>query len=439
MMRTQFYDVADYLMRELRPGEIFTLWFAGERSDFVRFNRGKVRQPGSVEQRVLHLRLIREGRQASVTLSLSGGAQDHALADQALRELREIVAELPEDPYLLYATEVRCSERIAAGTLARPKEVVEHVTAAAARLDLVGIYAAGMVCRGFANSLGQRNWHEVENFNFECSLYHQADKAVKTGYAGNEWQPLLLGERIAHAAEDLALLARPSRSIAPGKYRCYFAPRALDEILSLLSWGGFSEKARRTKRTPLLRMEHGETLSEKVTLTENTIDGVAPAFQGDGFVKRDRVTLLERGELRDALIAPRTAKEYELLTNGASSGESPESLEMSAGILGASDVLAALDTGIYVNNLWYLNFSDRAAGRLTGMTRFATFWVERGRIVAPLNVMRFDDSIYRMLGEKLAALTRERELLLDASTYGERSTSSSLLPGALVEGVRFTL
>jgi predicted Zn-dependent protease len=73
------------------------------------------------------------------------------------------------------------------------------------------------------------------------------------------------------------------------------------------------------------------------------------------------------------------------------------------------------------------------------MTRFATFWVERGRIVAPVTPMRFDDTVYRMLGENLAQLTRERELLPDVSTYGERSTSSSRLPGALITSLKFTL
>jgi predicted Zn-dependent protease len=92
-----------------------------------------------------------------------------------------------------------------------------------------------------------------------------------------------------------------------------------------------------------------------------------------------------------------------------------------------------------VSNLWYLNFSDRPAGRITGMTRFATFWVEDGRIVAPVKPMRFDDSIYRILGENLIDLTRSRKLLLDPSTYGERSTSSSRLPGALLSSMRFTL
>ena len=61
-----------------------------------------------------------------------------------------------------------------------------------------------------------------------------------------------------------------------------------------------------------------------------------------------------------------------------------------------------------MNNVWYLNYSDRSACRMTGMTRFATFWVEHGVIQAPLNVMRFDESIYRMLGEHLLGLTAER-------------------------------
>ncbi|MGZ5167459.1 MAG: metallopeptidase TldD-related protein, partial [Burkholderiales bacterium] len=107
--------------------------------------------------------------------------------------------------------------------------------------------------------------------------------------------------------------------------------------------------------------------------------------------------------------------------------------------LPADDVLATLDTGLYVGNLWYLNFSDRPAGRMTGMTRFATFWVENGRITAPVNPLRFDDTLYRMLGENLFDLTREREMLLSTSTYDERSTASSHLPGALLASLRFTL
>ena len=74
------------------------------------------------------------------------------------------------------------------------------------------------------------------------------------------------------------------------------------------------------------------------------------------------------------------------------------------------------------------------------MTRFATFWVEDGEIAAPLDVMRFDETVYRMLGENLVGLTAERELVLDPGSYLERATTTSgRFPGALVEDFNFTL
>jgi hypothetical protein len=53
--------------------------------------------------------------------------------------------------------------------------------------------------------------------------------------------------------------------------------------------------------------------------------------------------------------------------------------------------------------------------------------------------MRFDDSLFRLLGENLLGLTCERELLIDSDTYGQRSTGSALVPGALVKELMFVL
>lgn len=430
--------LADALSRELRGEEIFTCWFSGEQSDFVRFNHGKVRQAGNVLQRALTLRLIDNGRQAKSTLCLPGGSEDRAITKHALIELRRVVEDLPQDPNLLYSTEVNSSDTKRRGTTVEPGSIVEQIVSEAQGLDLVGIYASGPIFRGFANSFGQRNWHEAENFNFEWSLYHQADKAAKTGYAGIEWRTDEFRAKMRAAAENLAILQRPAITLDPSEYRAYLAPRALDEIIGTLAWGGLSAKARQTKQSPLIKMEQGARLNAQVTLQENTANGTAPGFQGDGFIKPSSVTLIDQGRLAEPLIAPRTAREYGLIGNGANGSESPESVALNAGNLSVDDALTALDSGLYINNLWYLNFSDRPACRLTGMTRFATFWVEHGKIVAPVNVMRFDDTIYRLLGENLIDFTQQQEFMLDASTYGSRSTHSSRLPGALLSNMKFT-
>ena len=65
--------------------------------------------------------------------------------------------------------------------------IIDAVLDAARGTDLVGLYAGGPVYRGFANSLGQRNWHEATAFNLQWSLYHRADKAVKSALSGFAW------------------------------------------------------------------------------------------------------------------------------------------------------------------------------------------------------------------------------------------------------------
>lgn len=438
-MKERFFDLAERLARELHSPEVLLCRLHAERSDFVRFSQGKVRQAGSVEQRYLTLRLVRARRQAAATVTIAGDGEDLNFAKDALLRLRDALAGLPEDPWLLINENPQPTLSERRGVLLAAPAAAESVTSKAQAHDLVGLYAGGTIYRGFANSLGQRNWHELDSFNFDWSLYRQADQAAKSSYAGFEWEEEIFTGRFAAAVEKLTLLEKPRKHIAPGEYRAYLAPRALGELAGLLSWGGFSARARATKQSPLLRMQEGEALSAKISLFEKTAEGMAPGFQADGFVKPPEVALIADGKLKDALVSPRSAKEYGLETNAANGAEMPESLDVAAGTLEESEVLKALDTGLYVSNLWYLNYSDRPAGRITGMTRFATFWVEDGRIAAPVGPMRFDDTIYRMLGENLVDLTVDRELLLDSSTYGERSTSSARLPGALLRALRFTL
>jgi predicted Zn-dependent protease len=439
--QSYFYDLADAACAELEAPEILMAWFAGEHSDFVRFNQSRIRQAGNVFQGSLALDLMRGRRHAQAMVSI---AQDMAIdivrMNAAVASLREQLPRLPEDPYLLYATEVASGDEHGANKLPDREEPIAAILEAGTGRDLVGFFAQGAIFCGFANSLGQRNWFSSHNFHFSGSFYHAADKAVKTAYAGFSWSPAEFERKIEAAAEQLSILKRRPKTIEPGRYRVYLAPSALEDVIETLASDGFSLKAHRTKTTALLRMiEEKVALSPHVTITENTAEGIAPHFQAQGFLKPGRVPLIERGRYRDTLVSPRSAKEYGIAPNGAAAAERPESLDMEPGAIPAATVLARLDTGIYINQTWYLNFSDRPACRMTGMTRFATFWVEHGKIAAPLNVMRFDETLYRALGSTLIGLTVERDFIPSSNTYGGRSTTSMRLPGALIDDFTFTL
>ena len=440
-MKELFFDLAGYASGLLSGAEVLLANFEGETSDFVRFNHARVRQPMTVRQAYLTLQLIDGRRHDRTTLAVTGIAEeDRPAVRAAIEAMRADLPALPEDPYLLYCTEAGTSENARSGRMPSPEEAIETITASGAGLDLVGILASGPVCCGFASSLGARHWHEVQSFLLDWSVYSSGDKAVKASFAGQHWDRAAAARRIDATRAQLPYLARSPRTIEPGAYRACLSPAAVDELLWMLNWGGVSAKEQRTRQSTIQQLVDGEVaLSPLVTLREHIAGGLAPAFDEAGFSRPASVELIREGRHAGSLVSPRTAQEYGIASNGAGEDEAMQAMELAPGRLPRAEALRALDTGVYVGNFHYLNWSDRSAARVTGMTRFATYWVERGEIVAPLSVMRFDDSLYRMLGSELEALDDETDWILNSGTYGGRSVETSRVPGALLRQLRLTL
>lgn len=426
-----------------------TLSLSSENSDFVRFNRGAVRQMTHVEQHRATVTLISGQRRAGSSTNLSGNlAEDVALLLATRDALAADLPMVPQDPHLRMPQTVANTFRDdgAQGHHGIPSvnEVVAQVVDQAAGLDLVGFYAAGPVIAAFADSRGQRNWHRVHSFHFDWSLYCSddptiRDRAVKSIYAGTQWDAAEFGRRMGLARVRLGLLERPARRISPGAHRAWLEPTAVAEILGMLAWGGFGIKERRTGTSSLMLLDRREAaLSPQFSLTEATAGGIAPAFTLTGHVRPDEVALVAAGKAAQTLASPRSAAEFSVDAN-ADEGEYPRSLTLAGGALESAAALAALDTGLWIGNLWYLNYSDRQSCRMTGMTRFASFWVERGKIVGPIDVMRFDDSFLRLFGGSLLGLSRQVEFIPSNDTYGQRHLGSTSSPGVLLADMRFTL
>ncbi len=439
-MEVHFDRLADCMATLCPPPLAWTLALRAESSDFVRFNHAAIRQPGHVTLAQATVRVIDDGRHASRMVALSGQIDDDAeCLRAACADLRALLPTLPADPYLTLNTAAQTSRRIERSSGADAHNATRDIIEIARGQDLVGILAAGPMMSGCATSHGVRHWHEVDAVAFDFSLHAPGNRAVKALVAGHDWKADAFARALDRAHAQLGLLERTPRVLTPDSYRVFLAPAAVGDLLDLLQWGGFSAKEQATKRSSLQLLVDGQArLHDRFTLTDDLATGYAPGFDSLGHLRQSPLPLINHGQHAHAIVCARTGAEYGIAPTGADD-EHAVALALDAGDLPSEEATAALGDGLYINNLWYLNYSDRARARVTGMTRFATLWVENGVAVAPCEPMRFDDTIYALFGTALEALTQERELIVDSSSYGFRSTSTSLVPGALVSRMNFTL
>jgi len=233
--RQQFDDLVTWATGTLRADEVLLASLRGENSDFVRFNHAVVRQAGSVQQRSLTIDLISGRNHAEGTVTLTGhGATDQARVAVLLDDLRAQRAVLPEDPYLLFATDGIDSERSVVGELPAAADAVDAVATGATGNDFVGIYAAGSTFEAFGSSMGQRNWFDATTFNLDWSLHLRGDKATKNAYAGTGWDEQAFRSKLDWSVRELAALGRPPKNLPPGGYRAYPTPPAMQELMGML-------------------------------------------------------------------------------------------------------------------------------------------------------------------------------------------------------------
>ncbi|NJK34391.1 MAG: TldD/PmbA family protein [Oscillatoriales cyanobacterium SM2_2_1] len=434
-----FLAVCEALMSQLGAEEHLTVNLVGERSQFSRFNRGRVRQSGLVMDGSLSLRYGRGDREVEASFPLTGDhPMDLAAARSHIAILRQEVEQALVNPFVVLPTAGPSSRAIFVGELLPTDGAIAQILDPVDDLDFVGFYAAGRVMRGSANSAGQRHWFETDSFYIDYSLY-SGERAVKGSYGGDRWVQADYGQEIGRSRAQLETLMRPVRAVPRGQYRTYFAPAAAAELLGMLT-GSVGEGRMRQGGSPLRSLWQKErSLSPLFSLTENFQLGYVPQFNGLGEISPEVLPIIKEGHLVQTLVSSRTAREYGLVSNGASGGESMRSPEISAGAIPESELLQALDTGLYLSNLHYLNWSDLPAGRITGMTRYACFWVEQGNLIAPIENLRFDHSLYQFLGDQLLGLTSHRAFIPDTNTYGNRAIGGILTPGILVQDFVFTL
>jgi predicted Zn-dependent protease len=440
-MENQFKQISDFIFQHLNDGEYLTLSFSGEKTQFIRFNQSKIRQTGFVDDASLELNLIFNNRTCSAAFTLSNNIEgDKNEALKTLDSLRKEVVQLPEDPYIVLPENKGSSRDVHSGNILDPQTASDALTPAMQGVDLAGIFASGEIFRGNSNSLGQFHWFSTESFSLDYSLITPDEKMVKATFAGSEWNQHKYESFMANSIEKIEFMKRDAIKVEPGNYRTYIASPGVKDILDMFSWNGLSESSIQQGQSSFGKMRNEKiSLSPCFSLAEDFRSGSVPRFNDLGEIAPESLSLVERGLLENTLVNSRSAKEYRVDSNFAGMGEGIRAPYMAPGELEEKNILKEIGTGLYLGNLHYLNWSDCIGGRITGMTRYACFWVENGEIVAPIENMRFDDSFYEFFGKNLEAVSSEVDFIPEVETYGNRSLGGTKCPGVLLSSFSLTL
>lgn len=436
-----FESIADFMLSELLEGEKISISFSGEKSYFMRFSKAKVRQNGMVDQGYFSCTFWKKNRTHDFRFGIQMSMEkDKRMAAEALQEARDSIMLLPEDKYQSIPEASQTSSAIYTGKLLPEDKIPETILSPVKGLDFAGLYSQGVICKGVITSAGASHWFQTETFVLDYSVWLENGRGIKSLYSGTEWSDAQYKLKIEQARKGLEVLHTPQKKLAPGKYKAFISADALLDVTDFFSWNGFSERSMQQGSSAYLALKEGrEHFSDKFNLTQDFSLGLEPAFNSNGELAPEKLSIIEKGKLKNTLVSLRTETQYGVKSNGAPLSETMRSIVIGTGELNEADAVKELGTGIYISNFNYLNWSDTSSARVTGMTRFACLWVEDGKIVAPIADMRWDESLYNMFGENLLAVTKESRIFANTGTYGSRSTGGASLPGILVKDFNCTL
>jgi predicted Zn-dependent protease len=430
-------ELAQRALRAVEGDEALVV-VQSERSGLARFAGSEVHQPTLIENEVVELEVVRDGR---VGVASSNRTDDEALRALAARaaEAAESAPADPDFPGLAPAAEPPAVTGFDEDTAALAAEEQARLAAAAieaSALELYGFFTSGLTELAIASTSGL----ELSQALTDACVLTLAATDGASGYTEQtSWRAGDLNPaETARAAAEKAERTRGAHELEPGSYAAVLEPYAVAELLLYFAFDAFNARGLLEERSYAAGKLGEKVFDERFSLADDALDnrGLPKAFDFEGTPKR-RVPLVEDGVLSSVLWDRQTAK---LAGDGQeSTGHAPPSssrhwgpmafsLSVAGGEAESPEELAELvGDGIYVTRLHYLSIVNPREGVITGMTRDGTFRIRGGRVADPLVNLRFTVAVPDLLAS-LHGLTREPVLVNQTPFYDERYPFGVLAP-----------
>jgi PmbA protein len=428
-------DLAERALRAAEGDEALAL-VQSERSGMARFAGSEVHQPTLIENDVVELQIVRDGRLGIASSNDTGDEGLRALATRAA----EAAGSAPADPDFAGLSPpaqppvVESYDDEAAALGAEDQARLAAAAIEASELDLYGFFTSGVTSLAMASTTGLAVSQELTDVAVLAlaAVDGASGYAEQTGWRAADVDPA----GAAREAVDKAELTRGAVELESGSYAAVLEPPAFAELLAYFSYDAFSAQGLLEERSYAFEKLGTKVFDERFSLADDALDarGLAKAFDFEGTPKQ-RVDLVRDGVLSEVVWDRQTARK----TGRESTGHAPPSslrhwgpltfaLSVSGGEADSPAQLAeTLGDGIYVTRLHYLSIVDPREGIVTGMTRDGTFRIRGGRVADPLVNLRFTVSVPQLLAE-LPGLTRDPVLINQNAYYDERYPTGLLSP-----------
>ena len=364
----------------------------------TRFATSFIHQNVADDARQVHLRVALDGRVAEAT---ANQADDDALA-RLVRSTVDAARLQPVDPgwpgLAPPAEDAAVDHWDDATADADPGQRAERIAdfvAAAEGLETAGFCSTDGVHTAFANSVGQRLTGRATSA--------QLDGITRTGGADGSARAAsarladLDGSVAGAEATRRARDADDASDLEPGRYEVVLAPSCVVNLLSFLAIYGFNGRAVEEGRS----FTHiGEAqFDASITIADDVTNPMAIGigFDSEGTPKA-RHELVRQGVTTGLVQDRRTAKATDSVSTGNAVagagpfGALPANLVLEAGSVAPDAMIAGVERGLLVTDLWYTRVLDPRTIVVTGLTRNGVWLVEDGRIVRPVTNLRFTQS-----------------------------------------------
>lgn len=300
----------------------------------------------------------------------------------------------------------------AAGRATRVRAFVD----AAGGLQTAGYCRSTYRSGAFANTAGQSAQGRTAEVAMDAiARCDGADGVARLSTARpTELDGAALGAR---AAAKARAGARPVE-LPPGRYEVVLEPTAVGDILQNLAFHGFNGKAH-TERRSFAELGAAQ-FDQAVTIVDDPLaaPGLGLTFDAEGTPKHP-LALVDAGvtravchDRRTAAVAG-TASTGHAVAGGGAWGAMPVNLGLlpavpDAAAAGApphpvtdaatAPLLAGLERGLLVTDLWYTRVLDPRSLVVTGLTRNGVWLVEGGEVTTAVRNLRFTQSYPQALG-----------------------------------------